>query len=187
MARKRIRATHRLRRPHGVVFDPARHFLKGMTAGERCTLPAGTHVIPRERELENMPDRFQALRVAGRPAERVIDDGVSDNDEPKGKDESTEDESTETTEDDLTEGEATEDETTDDETTEEEADQADPRAAVDEALAAVGGDWDALTSEVLQELAETYGITDIEGSGASGNVVKADYLRVVQGEHGVVD
>lgn len=193
MARKRIRATHRLRRPHGVIFDPARHFVKGIKTGERCTLPAGTHVIPTEGQLANMPDRFQALRVAGTPASRVIDDGVVDETNGDGgEDESTEgagDGEDETGEDEGT-GEETTTEDDDDEGGEggeDDADEVDPRAAVDEALAAVGGDWDALTSSVLEKLAGAYGITDIEGSGATGNVVKADYLRVVQGAHGVVD
>lgn len=169
--KKKITATHRLRRPHGVIFDPARHFVKGPKTGERCTLPAGTQVIPTEGQLANMPDRFQLLRVAGPPAERVIDDdGVP--------------------EDDVTGGE---DSTGTDETTEEGGDgksetkKVNPRADVQEALEAVAGDWNALTSSVLEGLAESYEITDIEGSGKTGNLVKADYLRVVQAAFGVVD
>ena len=81
---KKIKATHRTLRPHQVFFDPACHFLKDAPeVGARVTLPIGTHVIPTEVQLSNLPDRFQSLSSPEPPAEAVIEDeDEEDEDEP---------------------------------------------------------------------------------------------------------
>ena len=84
---KKIKATHRTRRPHQVFFDPACHFLNkkdAPEAGARVNLPVGTHVIPTEAQLSNLPDRFQSLSAPEAPAEAVIED---EDEEEDGEDE----------------------------------------------------------------------------------------------------
>ncbi len=157
----KIKATHRLRMPHGVIFDPKCHFIKkdAPEVGERTTLPRGTHVIPSEAQLSNMPDRFESLSIPEAPAEM-------DDDDEGGEDD----------------GDADADEDPDDD----EAIEDDHRAvdaAVDAALEAVGGDWNALTSPQLKTLAESYEL-DVKGTGSSGNVLKADWIQAVQGARG---
>ncbi|KKN88041.1 hypothetical protein LCGC14_0251130 [marine sediment metagenome] len=153
---KTIKATHRLRRPHGVIFDPKRHFLKGddvPEAGARVTLSAGTHVIPSVGQLANLPDRFESLSTPEAPAE--IDDPEDDGDGDPEDDEGSED------------------------------DHRAADAAVDAALEAVGGDWSALTSPQLRDLAEAYEL-EVQGTGSGGNVLKADWIQAVQGARGAV-
>lgn len=65
-----ITATHRLRRPLGVVFNPDRHFAEGIKTGARVKLPVGTHVIPTEAQLKNMPDRFERLAAPEAPQQK---------------------------------------------------------------------------------------------------------------------
>ena len=122
----KIKATHRLRRPHQVMFDPRCHFLKGDVpkAGDRVTLPIGTHVVPSESQLANLPDRFESLSTPEAPAEVEVDD--QDDGDPE------------------------------DEDPEEETDTTEADAAVDVGLEAVSDDWSALTSPQLKELAEAY-------------------------------
>ncbi len=85
----KIKATHRLRRRHGVLYDPKAHFLgdDAPEAGKRVTLPAGTHVIPTEAQLSNLPDRFESLSTPEAPAEMEVededdDDGEDEDDDP---------------------------------------------------------------------------------------------------------
>lgn len=152
----KIKATHRLRMPHGVIYDPKCHFLKDAPeAGERVTLPRGTHVIPSEEQLSNMPDRFESLSTPEPPAEVEVDD---DEDEDPADDDPADDDP-------------------------EETDHTEAHAAVDAALEAVGGEWDALTSPQLKELAQTYEL-DVQGTGSGGNVLKADWIEAVQGARG---
>ena len=135
----KIKATHRLRAPHYVRYDPDRHFVKGdePAKGDKVKLPAGAHLIPTENELQNIGDRLEPLSTPEAPEE-------------KDEDELTADEQ------------------------------------VDAALEAAGGSWEALTSEQLQELAAAYEIDEdsIEGSGSSGNILKADWLEAVQDAYG---
>lgn len=167
----KIKATHRLRGPHGVIFDPKCHFLKGddvPEAGDRVTLPIGTHVIPSETQLANLPDRFESLSTPEAPAEvDVDDDGDGDGDgDPEDEDE-----------------DDPEDEDEDDAAPEADQNSSKANAAVDAALEAVGGDWSALTSPQLRELAEAYEL-DVQGTGSGGNVLKADWIQAVQGARG---
>lgn len=158
----KIKATHRLRRPHGVVYDPKCHFLKDAPkTGDRVTLPAGTHIIPNENQLANMPDRFESLSTPEAPAEVEVDD---DEDEDPGEDDDPDEDSEEH-----------------EPSTPSEADQ-----IVDDALSEVNGAWNALTSSQLEDLADGYDIeaSNIEGSGSGGNVLKADWIRAIQGARG---
>jgi len=152
---KKIKATHRLRRRHGVLYDPMCHFLgdDAPEAGERVTLPVGTHVIPSEAQLSNLPDRFESLSTPEAPAEVTVDDDDEEADDDP----------------DDAPGGVLEPSETD--------------AAVDAALEAVSGEWSALTSTQLKELAVAYGL-DVQGSGRGGNVLKADWIQAVQGARG---
>ena len=152
----KIKATHRLRRRHGVLYDPKAHFLgdDAPEAGKRVTLPAGTHVIPTEAQLSNLPDRFESLSTPEPPAEVEVDD--DDDEDDDGEDDDP---------DDAPEGAL---------------EQSGADAAVDAALEAVSGEWSALTSTQLKELAVAYGL-DVQGSGRGGNVLKADWIQAVQG------
>ena len=160
---KKIKATHRLRRPHQVHFDPMRHFLPKGDApetGDRVTLPAGTHMIPTEGQLIALPDRFESLASPAKPAEVTVNDESADDDDDEPDDD-------EVADDDLPS----------------EADR-----LVDVALSEVSDDWSALTSVQLADLADGYGIKagDIVGSGSSGNVLKADWITTVRKARGAV-
>lgn len=164
---KTIKATHRLTAEHGVFYDPKRHFIDtddddAPDPGQRCTLPKGTHVIPLERELRNMPDRFQSLSDPEPPAEAEVEDDEGEGD---GDDEDADGEPGDETEDDA---------------------DPDAHTLVDEALAAVGGEWDALTLAQLEDLGDGYGIeaSDIEGSGSGGNVLKRDWIGRIREARG---
>ena len=172
----KIKATHRLRRPHQVAFDPRCHFVKKADAprvGDRVILPIGTHVIPSEAQLANLPDRFESLSTPEPPAEMEVDD---EDDEDAAVDE----------DDDEDEGNPDEDEPegSEDEGSEDEPEASDSfsaaDAAVNDALEAVGKDWSALTLSQLRELAGAYEL-DVKGTGSDGNLLKADWLQAVQG------
>lgn len=173
MAKKRIRATHRLRRPHSVIFDPTKHFVKGFKVGERCTLEAGCHVIPTELQLSNMPDRFQSLSTPEPPAEAVIDDTGDAGKKAGASKKAKVDAKAEV------EG-AGNGATTPEEGASASTNNVDAAKAVETALGAVGGDWDALTGTVLRDLALGYGLDDIPGTGSGGRMKNADYRSAVQ-------
>ena len=169
---KTVRATHRLRYPHRVLFDPALHFLKKAArpkTGTSVRLLAGTHVIPSEAQLETMPDRFESLTAPEPPAEAEIEDENEDepeiSDEPEGaEDEDDEDEPETGNEDEVSSA----------------------GRAVDDALSAVAGDWEALLAGQLKALAAGYDLTvnEITGTGSRGSVLKADWILAVQGARG---
>ncbi len=161
---KKIKATHRLRRPHEVLFDPTCHFLKKADApakGARVVLPKGTHIIPSPSQLANMPDRLESLSTPEAPATAMVDDD-------EGEDED---------EDPEPEAEAEEEEAEDEP---EASDSSEADDAVDAALEAVSGEWDALLISQLTDLADAYDLS-VEGTGSGGNVLKADLVRAVQG------
>jgi pyruvate/2-oxoglutarate dehydrogenase complex dihydrolipoamide acyltransferase (E2) component len=150
------------------MFDPKCHFLKddAPKVGDRVILPAGTHIIPTESQLANLPDRFENLSTPETPAEVEVDDDDGEDDDP----------------DDDPDDEPEDDEPEEHEpSTPSEADQ-----AVDDALSEVNGSWNSLTSPQLEVLADGYEIeaSNIEGSGSGGNVLKADWIRAIQGARG---
>ena len=180
------KATHRLRRPHQVFYDPTCHFLKGdkPDKGARVTLPSGTHLIPTEGQLANLPDRFESLVAPELPAEAEVDDDDDEDDQRAGDPASS------------SSGLAEEEEADEASTSEaEEGAEAGEGAkntadeAVDFALSEVNGEWDALTSVQLEDLAAGYDIEadDIEGTGSAGNVLKGDWMAAVQGARGVTE
>lgn len=136
------KATHKLARAHHVIFDPARHFVDGPSAGDRLKLPAGTHVIPGPTELANLPDRFIAFATPDEPAERELDEGGDDTEEEEA----------------ASDEEA--DSRDEDEGTEQEESTPDAEALLAEKLDSVNGNWSALTKDIHLELAEAFGLGD---------------------------
>ncbi len=188
----KIKATHRLRRPHQVFYDPSCHFLKGEKPekGAKIRLPAGTHVIPTEMQLINLPDRFESLIVPEQPAEVEVDD---DDGEPDGDDPDADAEEAEADGEDETSG-SEEEEDPDEEEGSDGEDQtpgtpSEADMIVDDALSEVNGEWDALTSVQLEDLADGYDIDaeNIEGTGSGGNVLKGDWMAAVQRARGATE
>lgn len=172
---KTIKATHRLRRPHSVFYDPQLHFLKKAgrpEPGVRVTLPKGTHMIPSETQLTNLPDRFESLSTPEPPAEVEVevDDEDGDGDGDGGDENDSDDD-------------GQNDDLENDEDTAVEDDHRAADAAVDAALEAVSDDWSALTSPQLRKLAEAYEL-EVQGTGSGGNVLKVDWIQAVQGARG---
>lgn len=185
-------ATHRLRRPHNVLFDSARHFVDGPSEGARIQLPEGTHISPTALELQNMPDRFESLSVPETPAEREIDYNAD-----SAEEDDTDTDSTGTVEEDppdstgTVETSAPVDSTSasetppNDQNTEPDIDVVASEAA-DEMLESVGGAWDALTHDQLTELAVLFEL-EVHGTGSSGNILKADLVEAVREAHSATE
>ncbi len=176
----KIRATHRLLRPHEVFYDPKVHLKldNPPEPGSRIRLPAGTHLIPTAVQLAALPTRFESLAPPEPPAEVEVEDDEDnepEDEDPDGSKDEPEDEGSE-------DGASTDGTETPSEEDETESENTPAHEAVDEALAAVNGAWEAMLSDQLEDLAAGYDIgeDDIEGMGSGGNVLKADWISTVQ-------